>query len=88
MASKINRIVFYTIVAIVAYAVMYIQLSYSLSPNPDLQLVKIVSGITGIVVSLIVYSVIKWTRKKVKKGSEWAKDMGDKGREKLEGLKS
>ena len=88
MASKLSRIVFYTIIAILAYAIIYIQLAYSLSPNPDLQLVKIVSGITGVVVSLVTYFVLRWTRKKVKKGSEWAKDMGDKGREKLEEMRS
>ncbi len=87
MASRTTRIIFYTMVAIVAYFIMYALLFEGLSPNPDIQLVKIISGFTGVVVTLIVFKVIKWTRKKVKKGSEWAKEIGDKSREKLDSLK-
>jgi len=81
MASKTTRTIFYTMVAIVAYFIMYALLFESLSPNPDLELVKIISGVTGVAVSLIVFGVIRWTRKKVKKASEWAKDMEERQRE-------
>ena len=94
MAPSFSKILFYTTVAVAAYFIMYALLVESFSADlsgthdPDLQLVKQISGFTGLVVTLIVYGIIKWTRKTVKKGSEWAKDMGDKGREKLESMRS
>ena len=56
--SRTTRIIFYTMVAVVSYFIMYALLYESLSPNPDIELVKIISGFTGVVVSIIVYNVI------------------------------
>ncbi len=59
-----------------AYFITYVLLGESFSAeisgihDTDLQLVKQLSGFSGLVVTLVVYWVIRWTRKKVKKGSE------------------
>jgi hypothetical protein len=91
MASKTARILFYTTTSIMAYFITYIfliQVFFTGVHNPDLQLVKTLSGFSGLAFSLILYGFNKWSQRKIKKGKEWAKDMGDKGREKLDSLRS
>ena len=84
MAPSLTRITIYTTIAITAYFITYTLLIQSFTPNPDLQLIKITSGITGVTTSLIIYQLERWTRKKLQKGTQWTKQKMDKAKENLE----